>query len=161
MSSRTPLLILAVALLGCPSKDSSSSSGATSPSGAPSAGTGPLASLESAPALNETWTTQEGQALPFLFYAQQNVRISAQCRQPNGQLACDAIRQLRNGAPVALTSRDLNGGMSAGTKACIKLGQRLLTVHNAMNAEDGICAFPDGSMVSTGALEQYGIHVGQ
>lgn len=164
MSSRALPLVLVLSssfvLFGCPSKDNSSSSGATSPSGAPSAGgTGPLAALESAPSVNETWTSQEGQAMPFLFYQQQNVRISAQCRQPNGQLSCDAIRQVRNGMPVALTSRDLNGGLSAGTKACMKLGQKILTVRNSVGAEDGLCRFADGSMISTGALEQYGIRV--
>lgn len=166
MSSRALPLVLAlfssVFALGCPSKDSSSSSGATSPSGAPStasAGNGPLATLESSPSVNETWTSQDGQALPFLFYGQQNVRISAGCKQPNGQLACDAIRQVRNGQPVGLTSRDMNAGVSAGTKACVKLGQKIVTGHNSVGAEDGFCRFADGSMLSTGALEQYGMRV--
>ncbi len=97
--------------------------------------------------------------MPFIYFQQQNVRVSAQCRQPTGQLACDAIRQVRDGQPVALTGRELNAGVSAGTKACMKLGQKLVSGRNAVGAEDGFCRFPDGSMISTGALEQYGMRV--
>ena len=146
-------------LFGCPSKDSQSSSGATSPSGAASTGTGPLANLESAPFINEVWTSQEGQQMPFIYYTQQNVRVSAQCRQASGQLDCDAIRQIRNGMPVEIPGRELQGGISAGTKACMRLKHQLVSGHNSVGSEDGFCRFPDGSMLSTGALEQYGMRV--
>jgi putative hemolysin len=164
MSSRAPSLVVALLtsliLLGCPSKDSQSSSGAASPpSGGPGPGTGPLATLESAPFLNEVWISQEGQQMPFIFYSQQNVRVSTQCRQASGQLACDAMRQIRGGMPVEIPGRELTGGISAGTKACMKLGKQLVSGHNSVGAEDGFCRFPDGSMISTGALEQYGMRV--
>jgi hypothetical protein len=150
-------------LLGCPSKDSQSSSGATSPSGAATGavtGTGPLANLESAPFVNEVWIAQEGGAqTPFVFYTQQNVRLSAKCRSAAGQLSCDALRQLRSATPLEIPKRELTGNISAGTRACMKLGRKLWSAHNAAGAEDGFCVFPDGSMVSTGALEQYGIRI--
>lgn len=163
MSSHVPLvaavLLSSAVFLGCPSKDNQSSSGATSPADATNTGTGPLATLESAPFLNEVWTSQEGQQMPFIFYARENVRVSAQCRQASGQLACDALRPVRGGMPVEIPARELTGGMSAGMKVCLKLGQKLVTGHNSAGNEDGFCRFPDGSMISNGALEQYGMHV--
>lgn len=147
-------------LLGCPSKDPQSTGGVTAPSSAGNATpTGPLASLETAPATNETWTSQDGKAMPFVFFAQQNVRVSADCRQPTGQLACDAVRQLRNGPPVEVSNRQLTGGISAGTRACMVLKHQLVSGRNATGTEDAFCRYPDGSMVSTGALEQYGMHI--
>jgi putative hemolysin len=145
-------------LLGCPSKDS-----ATSPSSSGGAGvaTGPLANLEAAPFANEVWIAQEGgQQMPFIYYTQQNVRLSAGCRSAAGQLNCAAINQLRSGNPVEVPKRMLTGGVSAGTRACIKMGNKLFYAHTANGTEDGFCVFPDGSMVSTGALEQYGMRVG-
>ncbi len=164
MSSRAlasaVLLLSSAALFGCPSKDNQSSSGATSPSGAAtSTATGPLANLESAPFVNEVWTSQEGQPMPFIYYTQQKVRVSAQCRTASGELSCDAIRQIRNGMPVEVPGRELQGGISAGTKACMRLKHQLVSGHNSVGSEDGFCRFPDGSMLSTGALEQYGMRV--
>src|SRR5689334_7650975 len=83
--------VAALVLAGCPSKDNASSSGATQPSGTTPMAAGPLAQLEGAPFMNEVWTSQEGQQMPFIFYGQQNVRLSAHCRQNSGQLACDAV----------------------------------------------------------------------
>ncbi len=163
MSSRVLASVLLVlssaALFGCPSKENQSSSGASSPSGAASTGTGPLANLESAPFVNEVWTSQEGQQMPFIYYTQQNVRVSAQCRQASGELACDAIRQIRNAMPVEIPGRELQGGISAGTKVCMRLKHQLVSGHNSVGSEDGFCRFPDGSMLSTGALEQYGMRI--
>jgi len=105
----------------------------------------------------EQWVSQDGtMQLPMIFYQGQNVRISAQCRQPNGALNCDAIRQLRNGPPIDLPQRG-SPSMSAGTKGCMAKHYQLVTGRNPQGAEDGFCRFPDGSMVSTGALEQYGM----
>ena len=168
MSSRAlasaVLVLSSAALFGCPSKDNQSSSGATSPSGAATGAaaataTGPLANLESAPFVNEVWTSQEGQQMPFIYYTQQNVRVSAQCRTAAGELSCDAIRQIRGGMPVEVPGRELQGGISAGTKACMRLKHQLVSGHNSVGSEDGFCRFPDGSMLSTGALEQYGMRV--
>lgn len=156
----TSLAVSTALLAGCPSKDSASSSGATSPSSSSAGAVGPLANLESAPFVSEAWTAQEGGAqMPFVFYAQQNVRLSASCRQPTGQLACDAIRYLRSGVHVEIPRRALTGNVSAGTRACAKLGYPLVSGHNAVGSEDGFCRFPDGSMLSLGALEQYGMRV--
>jgi hypothetical protein len=154
------LIVVSALLLGCPSKDNQGSSGATSPSGAGGGGTGPLANLESAPFINEVWIAQEGGAqMPFIFYSAENVRVSAQCRSASGQLACDALRQIRSGMPVEIPKRSLTGNISAGTRACMKLGNQLVSGHNSVGSEDGFCRFPDGSMLSTGALEQYGMRV--
>ncbi len=157
MSTRALIAVLlsSVVFLGCPSKDNQSSSGATSPSGAPSAGAGPLANLETGPFVAESWTSQEGQKMDFIYYTGPRVRISAMCRQPNGQLTCDAIRQVRQGMPVELDSRDLNAGISAGTKACRKLNMSLVSGHDTKGNEDGFCRFPDGSMIANGVIEQY------
>lgn len=168
MKSLAPLAF-ATLLLGCPSKDSSSSSGATSPStsGSPAAsssatpagtGTGPLANLESQPSVAEPWTSSDGKPLPMLYYTAQNVRISASCKQASGQLDCDAIRQLRTAVPVEVAGGG-RPGTSMGTKGCKKLGYQLVTGRNSVGAEDGFCTFPDGSMLSTGALEQYGMKI--
>lgn len=148
-------------LFGCPSKDSQSSGGATSPSSASGGvATGPLANLEAAPFVNEVWIAQDGgQQMPFIYYTQQNVRLSAGCRSAVGQLNCAAINQLRSGHPVEVPKKMLTGGISAGTRACMKMGYRLASAHTANGTEDGFCVFPDGSMVSTGALEQYGMRV--
>jgi len=97
--------------------------------------------------------------MPFIYYPQQNVRVSAQCRQASGELSCDAIRQIRNGMPVEIPGRELQGGISAGTRACMRLKHQLVSGHNSVGSEDGFCRFPDGSMLSTGALEQYGMRV--
>lgn len=162
-------LLLTIAV-GC-SKDNQGSSGATSPSGANTGagtgasgggggGTGPLANLESAPFVNEVWTAQEGGTqMPMIFYSAQNVRVSAQCRQAAGTLQCDALRQIRQGMPVEIPKRSLTGNVSAGTRVCTKMGHQLVSGHNSVGAEDGFCRFPDGSMISTGALEQYGMRI--
>jgi len=148
-------VLFALSLAGCPSKDQG---GATPPSSANA--TGPLAALESAPFVNEVWIAQDGGAqMPFIYYTRENVRLSAACRTPSGQLSCDAIRQLRSGTPVEIARRSLTGNISAGTRVCMNMRHQLVSAHNAAGAEDGFCRFPDGSMVSTGALEQYAMRV--
>ncbi len=155
------VLALATPLLaGCPSKDGSPSSGAASPVSASANVTGPLANLESSPFMNEVWIANEGgQQMPFLYYTQQNVRLSADCRRGDGQLACDAIRYLRQGPHAEIPRSSLTGNFSAGTRVCMKLGHQVVTGHDASGSEDGFCRFPDGSMVSTGAIETYGMRV--
>lgn len=148
--------LVALCLAGCPSKDSSSSSGATT---AAPTGAGPLANLESTQPVPEQWTSPEGQPLPMIYYGPQNVRISAQCRQPTGQLNCDAIRQLRNAPPIEMSTRGASPSMSVGTRGCMKMHYQLVTGRNSVGAEDGFCRFPDGSMLSNGALEQYGMRL--
>ncbi|AKU96920.1 hypothetical protein AKJ09_03584 [Labilithrix luteola] len=126
----------------------------------PGNGTGPLAALESSPFLNEVWTSEEGQQVPLLYYTRENVRLSTPCRNnADGTLACDAIRYLRNGMPAEIPRRSLDGRTSAGVKVCQKLGNGLVTVRNSVGSEDSLCRFPDGSFVSTGTLEQYGMRV--
>jgi len=146
-----------LALAGCPS--GGERSGAQGP--APGAGTGPLANLESSPFMNEVWMTEQGQQTAMLFYARENVRLSAQCRMGDGQLACEAIRFMRNGMPVEIARRSLDGRTSAGVKVCQRMNLPIITLRNSVGAEDSMCRFPDGSLVSTGALEQYSMRVMQ
>jgi hypothetical protein len=103
--------------------------------------------------------SDSGQQSGFLFYPRENVRLSAQCRSAVGQLRCDAIRFLRNGMPIEIARRALDGRTSAGVKVCMRMNQPIVTVHNSMGAEDSFCQFPDGSLVSNGALEQYKMRV--
>lgn len=156
----TSVILAGALVLGCPSKggeQKDAQSGATATGGATSGG--PLAGLESSTALPEGWTSEDGQKLDLVYYARENVRISAKCKQPNGQLACDAIRFMRNGTPVEIPRRSLDGRQSAGVKVCMKLGYAVVVVRNSVGAEDSVCRFPDGSLVSNGALEQYSLRV--
>jgi hypothetical protein len=153
----------AIVLAGCPSKegeqkDAQAPTASSAATGAPAgAGTGPLAKLETEKATPEPWTI-DGQPAPFLYWAGADLRASASC-QKGQALACDALRQLRVAAPVEIPRRFLDGRQSPGTKVCQKLGHPILVGKNAMGAEDSFCRFPDGSMVSTGALERYAMRV--
>lgn len=155
----------AVVLAGCPSKEGeqkdaqgpSASSGAPSATGAAGPTTGPLAKLETEKPTPEPWTI-DGQAAPFLYWGAEDLRVSASC-QKGQALACDALRQLRVAAPVELPRRFLDGRQSPGVKVCQKLGHPTLVGKNTMGAEDSFCRFPDGSMVSSGALERYAMRV--
>jgi hypothetical protein len=122
-------------------------------------GTGPLAGLESSPFMNEVWSTEDGQQAQFLYYPRENVRISGTCRLATGQLQCEAIRFMRNGMPVEIARRALDGRTSAGVKVCQRMNQPIITVRNSVGAEDSFCRFADGSLISTGALEQYAMRV--
>lgn len=150
--------VLASTLAACNSKEGEQRDAqAKAPAGN---GTGPLAALESSPFLNEVWTSEEGQQVPLLYYTRENVRLSTPCRNTtDGSLACDAIRFLRNGMPAEIPRRSLDGRTSAGVKVCQKLGNGIVTVRNSVGSEDSLCRFPDGSFVSTGTLEQYGMRV--
>jgi hypothetical protein len=145
--------LCAIVLAGCPGNDQ------PGPQGPQGSGNGALAQLESSPFMNEAWITDDGQQVPILFYARENVRLSAFCRNPAGMLSCDAIRYLRNGIPVEMPHRTLDGRTSAGVKVCMRLNLPVLRVHNQMGSEDSMCRFPDGSQVSTNALEHYGMRV--
>ncbi len=155
----------AVLLAGCPSKEGeqkdaqapSASTGAPPAMAAPGAASGPLAKLETEKPTPEPWTI-DGQPAPFLYWGAEDLRLSASC-QKGQALACEAVRQLRVAAPVEIPRRFLDGRQSPGTKVCQKLGHPILVGKNAMGAEDSFCRFPDGSMVSTGALERYAMRV--
>jgi len=121
-------------------------------------GTGPLAMLESSPFVNEVWVGESGQ-VPFIYYTRENIRVSAQCRSPSGQFTCEAMRFMRQGMPVEIARRALDGRTSAGVKVCMRMNQPIVTFHNNVGAEDSMCRFPDGSLVSNGALEQYKMRV--
>jgi len=148
------------ALPGCPS-NAGDRSDAQAPGPGPSAGngTGPLANLEASPFMNEVWMVEGGTQAQFLYYARENVRLSAPCRSATGQLQCDAIRFMRNGMPVEIPRRSLDGRTSAGVKVCQRMNQPIVTVRNQVGSEDSFCRFPDGSLISTGALEQYAMRV--
>lgn len=162
---RSLVLICALVLAGCPSKEgeqkdaNAGGSVATGPGmGGGPAPTGPLAGLDSAPFMNEVWNAQ-GQQVQILYYARENVRVSAQCRNAAGQLGCAALAQIRGGAPpVAIAKGELTG-KPAGVIACTKLGNQLLLGVNPGGNEEQFCRFKDGSLLSTNSLEQYGITI--
>ena len=160
---RALALLGLILCVGCPSKDGSGKDAQTSSSGttgtAPPVGSGPLANVEATPFLNEVWTDEDGHKLAMIYFTQSNLRISASCRTGAGQLQCAAINQLRSGQPIGVPRRELTGSISAGTKACMKANLKLAMGTNSVGAQDGFCTFPDGSMVSTGALEQYGMKI--
>lgn len=150
-----PALLVALALTACKSTESSPG---TDTKTAPVTTTGPLASLESAPFVNEVWTSNDdGTQIAMIYYAQQNVRVSASCRNGGGQLACDALKQLRQGPPVKVPKSAVKGNISAGTKGCTALKNTIVHAHDAQANEDGFCKFPDGSLAANGSLEQYGV----
>lgn len=123
------------------------------------AGTGPLSALESSPFQNELWIGEGGQQTPILFYPRENVRVSGQCRTAAGQFVCAAVRYLQSGMPVEIPRRALDGRTSAGVKVCMRMNQPIIVVRNSVGSEDSFCRFPDGSLLSNGALEQYKMRV--
>lgn len=125
----------------------------------PGNGNGPLANLEASPFMNEVWFVEGAGQVPFIYFARENVRLNAQCRNPAGPLTCDAMRFMRNGMPVEIARRALDGRSSAGVKVCQRMNQPLVSIRNQMGAEDSMCRFPDGSLISTAALEQYMMRV--
>jgi hypothetical protein len=160
-------LALALVVFGCPSKEgeqkdanaggAGGGGGAGGPTGATAPATGPLASLDSAPFMNEVWN-MSGEQVQILYYARENVRVSAQCRNAAGQLGCSALGPIRGGAPVTLSKSEL-GGRPAGALACKKLNNSMMTGLNQKGDEETFCRFPDGSWLSTNTLEQYGVKV--
>jgi hypothetical protein len=156
--STSASLALALALSACDG-GTATGPGPQDPTLAQSPGTGPLAALESSPFQNEVWMNEAGQQVAFLYYPRENLRISAQCRTAAGQFVCEAVRFMRNGMPVELARRAIDGRTSAGVKVCMRMNQPVVTVRNSVGAEDSLCQFPDGSLVSNGALEQYKMRV--
>ena len=143
------------ALAGC--DGGASSGGLQDPKAAQTAG--PLAAIESSAFQSEAWLSESGQQLAFLYYPRENVRVSARCRTPAGQLTCEAMRFLRSGMPVEIAHRTLDGRTSAGVKVCMRMNQPIVMVRNSVGSEDSLCQFPDGSLVSNGALEQHKMRV--
>ena len=123
------------------------------------AGAGPLSQLEGSPFQNEVWLDEHGQQVGILYYPRENIRVSAPCRSASGQFVCAAMQYMRNGMPVEIAHRTLDGRTSAGVKVCLKMNQPVVIVHNSVGSEDGFCRFPDGSLVSNAALEQYKMRV--
>ena len=61
--------------------------------------------------------------------------------------------------PVEIAHRSLDGRQSPGVKVCARLNQPVLVAVNSVGAQDSYCRFPDGSLISTGALERYAMRV--
>lgn len=159
MEMRALALAAFVVLSGCNNKEGERPDANTS-SGTQAGGPTRLAQLDSAPFQQEVWILNEGgQQLPFIYYTADNVRLSAQCRSAAGQLTCDAARFIRTGQPVQMKRASLDGRQSAGVKVCRQMNQQIVTAHNASGNEDSFCKFPDGSMLATGSLEQYGMQI--
>lgn len=166
---KAALIFAALVLAGCPSKEgeqkdanaggSGGPVGQGGPTGPAPPGSGPLAGLESAPFMNEVWNFG-GQQVQVLYYARENVRVSAQCRNPAGQLGCAALSQIRGGAPPIVVSRaDLSTGRAAGVVACKKLNTGMAGGVNQAGNEEQFCRFPDGSWLSANTLEQYAVKI--
>jgi hypothetical protein len=156
---------LALVLFGCPSKEGEQKDanaggaiGAGGPTGATAPATGPLAGLDAAPFMNEVWNLM-GQQVQILYYARENVRMSAQCRNAAGQLGCAALNQIRGGAPPITIARSELTGKPAGVIACKKLNNGMMAGVNQKGDEEQFCRFPDGSWLSTNTLEQYGVKI--
>jgi hypothetical protein len=164
---RIAAAFLLVGLLGCPSKEgeqkdanaggSGGPVGQGGPTGATPPPTGPLAGLESSPFMNEVWNLT-GQQVQILYYARENVRVSAQCRNAAGQLGCAALNQVRGAPPVIVKGSEL-GGKQAGAVACKKLNNGMMGGVNPAGNEEMFCRFPDGSWLSVNTLEQYGVKI--
>ncbi|MBX3190609.1 MAG: hypothetical protein KF819_26650 [Labilithrix sp.] len=155
MLLRTSVALFALALAGCPSGEGA----APGPQAPVNTGVGPLASLEESPFLNEVWSVEGTGDAPFLYYPRENVRVSGPCRLAGGQLACEAMQFVRNGMPVSIPRRELDGRASGGVKVCLKLNMTTVFLRNSVGAEETMCRFNDGSMISTTALEQYAMNV--
>jgi hypothetical protein len=151
-------LLSCVTLLGCPSKEGEQRDANAGNAPPPSVPSGPLANLESSPFINEVWNSPN-ERMHMLYYPRENVRVSGPCRSPNGQLQCAAMQQLRGGTPVEIPGRELDGAASAGVKACMRLKLQLVSANNQVGDEESFCRFTDGSLLSTGSLEQYGIKI--
>lgn len=149
-------LLSCVSLLGCPSKERDHSAN-TPP---PPVTSGRLANLESSPFINEVWNSPN-ERMHMLYFPRENVRVSGSCRSSSGQLQCAAILQLRSAAPVEIPGGELDGGASAGVKACMRLKLQLVAANNQVGDEESFCRFADGSLLSSGSLEQYGIRIAQ
>ena len=69
------LLVGAVSSAGC---DNAASPGPQDPTLMQNGGgSGPLANLEASPFQNEVWLDERGQQLGFLYYPNENIRVSA------------------------------------------------------------------------------------
>jgi hypothetical protein len=158
LTMRPRSFALASALLTLAACDGAAATGG-GPQGPSGGGSGPLAGLESSPFQNEVWMNETGQQVAFLYYPRENLRVSAQCRSASGQFVCEAMRFMRNGMPVEIARRALDGRTSAGVKVCMRMNLPIVTVRNSVGAEDGLCQFPDGSLVANAALEQYKMRV--
>ena len=152
------LIVALVFVAGCPSKEGeqkdANAGGAT---GATPPASGPLAGLESAPFMNEVWNMGT-EKVQILYWTRENVRVSAQCRNPAGQLGCAALTQIRSAAPIVINATDLKG-KAAGVMACKKLNNGMTAGINAQGNEEQFCKFPDGSWLSTNTLEQYAVKI--
>jgi hypothetical protein len=153
---RASLVLALVLVAGCPSGGSgpgpnTGSSGTTSGPGPTS---GPLANLDPNQAKQETWTTDRG-PIAFLNFEAQRLRISASCRQPTGQMDCEALRAVRGGPQVELTPQDRMRAAPPGATVCVKMHHQLTTGRDPGGNEDGFCIFNDGSLIATGSLELY------
>lgn len=148
---------LFVVVSGC-SKEPTSQPATTS-SGAVASPQAALASLDAKAAKEEPWTLEGSGPMPFLYWGSPQLKLSASCKKPDGTLDCEALRFIKSGTPVEIPKRRLDGRMSAGTLVCMKLGHALITGRSALGTEDGFCKFPDGSVTTTGALEQYNLKI--
>jgi len=116
---------------------------------------GSLAALNASRAQRVPYTFEGGKRSEVLHFDAEHVQVSAGCASPTGELKCQAIDALRGGKTLQLGVGDFSGGANPGAIACKKMGRTNTTGRGPKGDEDGFCEFPDGSFVSTGAIEFY------
>lgn len=142
-----------ISVLAC--NNSKQTSGPAGPTTAASASS-PLMTLDAKGAPETLYKLESGTTERFMSFPAQRLVLSVnRCRQADLSLDCDAVKFLRNGPDVAIPKAKMTGAVSAGALVCAKLGYAMLTARAPNGDEDGVCKFPDGSMASLGALEQY------
>ncbi len=146
---------LSVLLTGCGKEGSES--GAATPESAQ--GTS-LATLDGKSGLPETWTMEDGTApVPLLYFTQLGIKLSASCKKADGALACAAFQYVKSGMPTEIAKRELDGRASPGSKVCIKMQNQIVNGKNSVGSTDTFCKFPDGSLITASALEQYSLRI--
>jgi hypothetical protein len=154
-------LIAIAALAGACSACGGSNEGAAAPAAPqPTTGAAALASLDAKSAQQESWTLEDVVSpVPFLFFASPGFKLSASCKKPDGALDCAALTYIRNGMPTEIPRRELDGRAPAGVKVCAKMKNQVVNGNNAVGSTDTFCRFPDGSLITVGALEQYSLRI--
>jgi hypothetical protein len=165
LSLPVSLMTTALLLASCGTKESDGA-GAGPPSSAqtgPGAATGQasLATLDAKTGQPETWTLDETPApVPLLFFAQASFKLSASCKQPDGSLDCAAFKYVSRGMPTEIAKRELDDHRrTPGMKVCLKLNNQVVNGHNAVGSQETFCRFPDGSVITASALEQYTLRI--
>lgn len=150
-----PALVFAC-VAGCSSGSQTSPAPATSTTATAAAAAAPaLLPLLAKNATRSSYSFDGGPAQEFLEFGAEKVKVSASCAKPDGTLDCDAMKLLRRGKTVPLTSAELGTGIAPGAILCKKLQIPSTVGRGPKGDEDGFCTFPDGSMVAHGSVDNH------